>query len=130
MNNVDTKGTSELGTATVDVKDLIEKNGIFKLEEVPLLFKGKSSGKLTMNLEYRPFELGESAKVYEARRNQGKVSLTGMNAKLTRDTETVGKMDPYLVLKFNDIVLKTAILDGAGKEPAWKEAFSLDVFSY
>lgn len=69
-----------------------------------MLFQAKPSGKLTMNLEYRPFELGESAKIYEARRNLGKVNLTALSAKLTRDTETVGKMDPYLVIKFNDIV--------------------------
>ena len=56
--------------------------------------------------------------------------MTNLSAKLTRDTEAVGKMDPFLVLKYNEIVNKTAVVDGAGKTPAWKENFSFNVHTY
>ncbi len=41
-----------------------------------------------------------------------------VSAELTRDTETFGKMDPYLELFIGDeLIHKTKVLDSAGKNP-------------
>jgi len=53
-----------------------------------------------------------------------------MKAKLTRDTEVVGKMDPYARLKMRELVYKTAVQDGVGKEPVWKETFEIGLYTY
>lgn len=53
-----------------------------------------------------------------------------MKAKLTRDTEVIGKMDPYARLKMRELVYKTAVQDGVGKEPVWKENFEIGLYSY
>ena len=43
---------------------------------------------------------------------------------MTRDTEMVGKMDPYLEMTIGgNAVHKTRTLDGAGKNPEWNEEF-------
>merc|ERR1711934_710402 len=49
-----------------------------------------------------------------------------VEAKLTRDTDTFGKMDPYCILKAGKQTHKTKVLDGAGKEPKWNEGFDVD----
>ena len=47
---------------------------------------------------------------------------------MARDTEMVGKMDPYLEMKIGgQDVHKTATLDGAGKNPEWNEEFEFEV---
>ena len=53
---------------------------------------------------------------------RGKMSLHIVGANLTHDTETFGKMDPYVQIHFNpgtkpDKIQKTAVLDNAGKQP-------------
>lgn len=40
-------------------------------------------------------------------------------ANLIRDTEVIGKMDPYLVIKIGEVLSKTNTLDNAGKNPKW-----------
>ncbi len=46
------------------------------------------------------------------------ITVLVKNANLTRDTEAVGKMDPYVQGTICDReVFKTKILDGAGKTP-------------
>jgi Ca2+-dependent lipid-binding protein len=45
-------------------------------------------------------------------------------AKLSRDTETFGKMDPYVVLKIGSQVFKTDIHNDGGKFPSWKNEFN------
>jgi len=49
----------------------------------------------------------------------GKLKLTICEAKLTRDTEMLGKMDPYCVITYNGNKLKTATKVEAGKRPVW-----------
>ena len=50
------------------------------------------------------------------------VNIKIAEAALTRDTEWVGKMDPYIILKISgNQVHKTATKDDAGKEPVWNE---------
>ena len=49
-----------------------------------------------------------------------------ISAKLTRDTETFGNMDPYCKVYIGPQVKISKILDGAGKTPMWNQilAFS------
>ena len=44
-----------------------------------------------------------------------------VEARLTRDTEMFGKMDPYVFLQYREQEYKTKVLDGAGKTPKWKD---------
>ena len=49
----------------------------------------------------------------------GKLSLTVIEARLDRDTETFGKMDPYVVIHNRMQRLRTTTQEDAGKEPTW-----------
>ena len=48
-------------------------------------------------------------------------------AKLTRDTETFGNMDPYVVLMIGNHKERTAVHNEGGKFPSWKDAFVFTV---
>ena len=50
------------------------------------------------------------------------IKMLVKNAVLTRDTEAIGKMDPFVQGFINDKeVFKTKILDEAGQTPQWIE---------
>lgn len=52
----------------------------------------------------------------------GPLKINIHSAKLERDTEAFGQMDPYLKLFIDGkLVKQTAKLDGAGKTPEWNE---------
>ena len=57
----------------------------------------------------------------------GTLNLTVIEAKLTRDTETFGKMDPYCVLETRQQQFKTVTHENAGKAPKWDQTFKVDV---
>ena len=57
----------------------------------------------------------------------GRLRLTIIEAKLTRDTEMFSKMDPYCKLQTRDQTFKTKVLQGAGKLPKWNETIDIDV---
>ena len=61
--------------------------------------------------------------------SSGRLNLTVVEAKLIRDTETFGKMDPYCVLNLRGQKYKTNVLDGAGKNPKWNQTFDIVVHS-
>ena len=47
---------------------------------------------------------------------------------MTRDTEMVGKMDPYLELSIGGVTVhKTGTKDDAGKNPEWNEELTYEV---
>jgi len=49
-----------------------------------------------------------------------------VSANLTRDTEMVGKMDPYLELTIGGVkVHKTVVKEDVGKTPEWNEEVPL-----
>ena len=50
-----------------------------------------------------------------------------IEARLTRDTETFGKMDPYVKISTRQSMFKTKVKNGAGKTPVWNETFNIDV---
>ena len=57
----------------------------------------------------------------------GTLRLTIIEAKLTRDTELFGKMDPWVNIETRHQKLRTRTLNGAGKTPKWDQAFDVDV---
>ena len=57
----------------------------------------------------------------------GKLELLILEAKLDRDTEVFGKMDPYVVINNRMEKFRTKTQDGAGKNPYWNEVVTLDV---
>ena len=57
----------------------------------------------------------------------GSLALTVIEARLTRDTETFGKMDPYVKISTRQQNFKTAVKNGAGKTPMWNQTFNIDV---
>jgi Ca2+-dependent lipid-binding protein len=56
---------------------------------------------------------------------KGTISVTCVNARLTHDTELVGKMDPYCVLTYEKTKVKTKVADNQGKTPSWNEKFNI-----
>jgi len=59
----------------------------------------------------------------------GHLRVEVVEARLTRDTEMFGKMDPYCVISLGEQKFRTRVLDGAGKTPKWHQAFEFDVVS-
>ena len=58
----------------------------------------------------------------------GPLHIKIIEAKLTRDTEMFGKMDPFLELSIGGVqIYKTAVIDEAGKTPQWNEAVDFEV---
>lgn len=58
----------------------------------------------------------------------GILSITLIEAKLTHDTATIGKMDPYVKFKSRDFVWKSNPDKKGGKHPKWDDAtFDIDV---
>ena len=61
--------------------------------------------------------------------NEGILTLTILEGKLTRDTESFGSMSPYCTIMFKDEKLKTKVHSYGGKKPVWGDEFSLQVES-
>lgn len=99
----------ELGSGTFDAKDILSKSGHTHGISVPISLQGKVVGKLSVDLEYRLLDQPGTTELDELKKLQGSVVITNMKAKLTRDTEVVGKMDPYARLKMRELVYKTAV---------------------
>ena len=59
----------------------------------------------------------------------GILSLTVIEADLTRDTETFGKMDPFVKFTYGDLKFMTTEKSNAGKKPIWNETFLINVKS-
>lgn len=48
-----------------------------------------------------------------------------IQASYSEDKDAVGKMDPFVVVKFGDNNYKTKVCEGGGKTPVWKEQFNI-----
>ena len=57
----------------------------------------------------------------------GVLKITVINARLERDVEVVGKMDPYVVIANGKNKVKTTTKDDAGQVPEWNETFEIDI---
>ena len=58
---------------------------------------------------------------------QGALNITIVEAKLTRDTEFFGKMDPFAVIDYRNERFKTVTKQNAGKLPVWNQTFKFDI---
>lgn len=77
--------------------------------------KGDAIGQLTLDLKYS---------------NNLKRAILDVRverAVLLRDTEVIGKMDPFVELKLGAQIRRTSVKDEAGKEPVWKEMYTIPV---
>ena len=71
-------------------------------------------------------EMKESAKAVEGKqpiKPNGKLTLTAVEAKLTRDLDTFGKQDPFVEMSVPQLSWewKCKADDGAGKDPKWNK---------
>ena len=58
----------------------------------------------------------------------GTLKITVVEANLTRNTETFGKMDPYVKLETRMQKFKTTTINSGGKTPKWTgQTFQIDV---
>lgn len=58
----------------------------------------------------------------------GKLRVHIVEAKLTRDTETFGKMDPYIIINTRQQRVRTKTAMNQGKTPKWPgEYMDIDV---
>ena len=57
----------------------------------------------------------------------GLLQVNVKEARLTRDTEMFGKMDPYVRVTNRMQVVCTSVQKSAGKDPQWHETLDLDV---
>ena len=57
----------------------------------------------------------------------GTLKLHVIEAKLTRDTEFLGKMDPFAKIETRHQVVRTRTINSAGKTPKWEQEFDIDV---
>ena len=53
--------------------------------------------------------------------------LTVKGGLLDKNTELVGKMDPYCVVKYLKKEYKSKVHNSGGKEPIWDDQFTLEV---
>ena len=59
--------------------------------------------------------------------NGGELKIHVIEAKLTRDTEYWGKMDPYVEIKTSVGTKRTATHQEGGRTPVWNEEITFDV---
>ena len=59
----------------------------------------------------------------------GALSITLVQARLTRDVEVFGKQDPYVKMVYMGTKYKTRFHENAGKNPVWNQTFILQLGS-
>lgn len=52
---------------------------------------------------------------------KGEYTIEMLDANLSRNTESLGKMDPYVICKINEVQKKTKAHNEGGKKPKWNE---------
>ncbi|EAR90539.1 C2 domain protein (macronuclear) [Tetrahymena thermophila SB210] len=132
FQTVSSKNVDLVGSTLFDLKPVIENEKWYIQEEIIMIGKDKKEiGKIYADVQYVDLAEHDDEKLYKLQQNQGKVTLKNMRGYLTRDTEMFGKMDPYCILKYNGIQLKTSVHQSGGKEPVWKDnIFELPQFTY
>ncbi|KAL4496038.1 hypothetical protein ABPG72_015460 [Tetrahymena utriculariae] len=133
LQTVSSKNVVDLvSSSSFDLKPIIENEKWYIQEEIIMMGKDtKEMGKIIADIQYIDLAEHEDEKLYKLQQNQGKITLKNMRGYLTRDTEMFGKMDPYCILKYNGIQLKTSVHQSGGKEPVWKDnIFELPQFTY
>lgn len=57
------------------------------------------------------------------------VQISIIEAKLLRDTELIGKMDPFVTVRYKKQFFRTRTIDEGGTNPTWSETFVLQLDS-
>ena len=57
----------------------------------------------------------------------GILKITVINARLDRDVEMMGKMDPYVIIQKGKEKVQTKTHDDAGQVPEWNETFEIKI---
>jgi len=52
-----------------------------------------------------------------------------MSALLSRNTDIIGQMDPYVQIEIRKMKYKTRVLREAGLKPQWNESFVIPIIS-
>ena len=47
------------------------------------------------------------------------LTITLIEAKLIRDTEVMGKMDPFVEIEYLDQIFRTEVINDGGDHPIW-----------
>ena len=59
--------------------------------------------------------------------SSGILRITCVDARLDRDVEMVGAMDPYVLITNGKEKLQTNTHDDAGATPVWNQSFDLEI---
>ncbi len=59
----------------------------------------------------------------------GILTLSVLQAKLHRDTEAIGEMDPFVQINYLGTIYRTKSQKEGGKNPSWNESFDLQIQS-
>jgi len=57
----------------------------------------------------------------------GKAIIKIIRAELTRNTNLITKMDPYVLIRTKMVELRTHVAEGAGKSPVWNAIFDVEL---
>ncbi|MCL7031785.1 hypothetical protein MKW94_004798 [Papaver nudicaule] len=61
---------------------------------------------------------------------RGVLEVLLVDACILKDTDLIGKMDPYVVIKFGDQKRKSTVARRQGKTPVWNEKIKFDIMDY
>lgn len=114
--------SSEFGYADVRLTEICKYPEVLHKINVYVSVKDKVRGWLEKDAALMIIEL-----FYSPKQAGGALTLEIVDAELTRDTELLGKMDPYVVIKIGGKDYKTSVKRNAGKQPVWRERFNLPV---
>ena len=127
-----------VGEATCSLADLCKEIGSEQTFEIK--YDDKAAG--TVKFMTTWFDGNETAKAdedqhlvdklkaeeEEEKKTPGTLCIKIVSADLTRDTDTFGKMDPFLELLIGGTqIFKTSTKNGAGKTPVWNEEVNYEV---
>ncbi len=59
----------------------------------------------------------------------GHLTIKVLEGKLTRDVQTFGKQDPFVLIKYMGTEHKTHVHENGGKTPAWGDSFEVNLGS-
>ena len=81
--------------------------------------KDKDSGRLVFYLTLQNEEVLQKGTIPDSF-TRGELHIQRINGFSLKNTELIGKQDPYVVLKLGDALdIKTKVLDSAGSNPSW-----------
>ncbi len=55
------------------------------------------------------------------------MNIKVVEGKLFRDTEAIGKMDPFVEIQYIEKKYRTTVLEEGGKNPVWNQSFDIQI---